>query len=97
MKEQILDCKESAVLCNALCGNHGADHQAFQEINKDDAFDATVNVAMKNGMYKNSEMCRICSSKWCRISYVGGVQGLVSSFFRKNSENRAILFAKTLR
>ena len=63
MKEQILDCKEAAVLCNALCGNHGVDHQAFQEINKDDAFDATVNIAIKNGMYKNQEMCRICSSK----------------------------------
>lgn len=63
VKEQILDCKEAAVLCNALCGNHGADHQAFQEINKDDVFDATVNVAIKNGMYKNQEMCRICSSK----------------------------------
>ena len=57
MKEQILNCKEAAVLCNALCGNHGADHQAFQEINKDDAFDATVNVARQNGMYKNQEMC----------------------------------------
>ena len=67
MKEQILDCKEAAVLCNALCGNHGADHQAFQEINKDDAFDATVNVAIKNGMYKNQEMCRICSSKLGQI------------------------------
>ena len=64
VKEQILDCKEAAVLCNALCGNHDADHQAFQEINKDDAFDATVNVARQNGMYKNQEMCRICSSKW---------------------------------
>jgi len=63
VKEQILNCKEALVLCNALCGNHDADHQAFQEINKDDAFDATVNLAKQNGMYKNQELCRVCSSK----------------------------------
>ena len=26
VKSQILDCKEAAVLCNALCGNHVPDH-----------------------------------------------------------------------
>jgi len=67
VKAQILDCKEANVLCNALCGNHVPDHLAFQEINKDDAMDATMLVAQKNGMYKNVEMCQDCLRKTQKI------------------------------
>ena len=98
VKEQILNCKEAAVLCNALCGNHGADHLAFQEINKDDAFDATVNVAIQNGMYKNKEMCRICSSKFinliCAMPHSDKISKdtlKLSTFFAKSIADPAIL------
>ena len=56
VKEQFFHCKEAAVLCNGLCGNHDADHAIFQSLSRDKAIDKTIEHAheIRGGpFYKN--------------------------------------------
>ena len=58
-----MKCEESVVLCKALCGHHGADHEAFNGIQSDKAIDTTISMSKENGSYEDEKICRSCSSE----------------------------------
>ena len=57
-------CKEAAVLCNGLCGNHDADHAIFQSLSRDKAIDKTIEHAHEIGMFRDRKMCQACLSEY---------------------------------
>ena len=55
---------EASVLCNGLCGNHGADHAVFRNLARDKAIDKTIEHAHRMGMFRNVPMCQACLCKF---------------------------------
>ena len=55
---------EASVLCNGLCGNHGADHAVFRNLARDKAIDKTIEHAHRMGMFRNVAMCQACLCKY---------------------------------